>query len=126
MKTQAKRKSTSAKHRMEYADRLFREYIRERDQTCRMGPTDCDGPLEAAHVFPRRRKSVRWDPDNAVLLCAYKHHYWFDTEGLQRWAWIQHELGAERYEALSVRQLQPFDRDYDRVLAELKALKAGL
>ncbi len=40
----------------------------------------CDGPLDAAHVVPRRHRSVRWDPENGRPLCRAHHRYFTDHE----------------------------------------------
>lgn len=62
------------------ADRLFSAFIRKRDARCMAANhpeqwKDCAGGLQCAHLIRRGFKSVRWDPRNAVALCAYHHGY---------------------------------------------------
>src|SRR6266540_7327716 len=114
---------TSATHRCDYADRLFREYIRERDKTCQMKSAECLGELQAAHFIGRNRaKSVRWDPRNCALLCL-KHHRQMDGDSIGKHSWFADRLGEERFTALQMKSREAFDRDYDRVIRELRVLR---
>lgn len=55
--------------------------------------------LECAHVYGRRAKSTRWEPDNAVSLSHSKHRYY--TENPHEWiAFVAEILGRNRFEAL--------------------------
>src|SRR6266542_2470124 len=112
---------TSATHRCDYADRLFREYIRERDKICQMKSAECWGELQAAHFIGRSRKSVRWDPRNAILLC-FNHHHRMDADPIGKHSFFAARLGEERFTALHMKSRQAFDRDYDRVIRELREL----
>jgi len=107
------------------ADTLFRGYIRERDKTCQMASAECWGELEAAHFVGRTRKSVRWHPDNACLLCE-EHHRRLDTDSIGKHSFFAARLGEERFTALHMKSQQAFDRDYDRVIRELRVLKHSL
>ena len=40
----------------------------------------CDGALEAAHIVPRRHRSVRWDTANGRALCHAHHRHFTDHE----------------------------------------------
>ncbi|SRR6266540_7413591 len=113
---------TSATHRCDYADRLFRECIRERDKTCQMESPECWGELQAAHFVGRGRRSVRWDPRNAVLLCFY-HHHQMDRDPIGKHSWFADRLGEERFTSLHMKSREAFDRDYDRVIRELRVLR---
>lgn len=61
--------------RIDPLDVLFSKVIRLRAkgkcQRC-LKPTEF-GNLQAAHCWGRRKKSVRWDLDNALGLCFYCH-----------------------------------------------------
>jgi len=116
---------TSATHRCDYADRLFREYIRERDKTCQMESAECWGELQAAHFVGRGRKSVRWNRDNACLLCE-EHHRRLDTDPIGKHSFFADRLGEERFTALHMKSREAFDRDYDRVIGELRILRKSL
>jgi hypothetical protein len=115
---QAKRSS-----RRDYADKLFRFYIRDRDQICQMATVDptCDGSLECAHFVGRRIYSVRWHPSNAALLCQ-KHHRELDGDPIGRDSWFQTRLGEDRLRELHRLSREPWHRDYSRVLADIKRL----
>ena len=62
------------------ADRLFSAFIKKRDGDCmvsyrRLDLGSCYGRLECAHLIRRGFHSIRWDPRNAVALCAGHHAY---------------------------------------------------
>jgi hypothetical protein len=56
-------------------DILFSRFIRLRAaNTCqRCGKYKDFKELQTAHCWGRRKKSVRWDEDNALALCFYCH-----------------------------------------------------
>lgn len=85
------------------ADRLFSEFIRNRDGGCQMaegpGGRGCFGRLECAHLIRRGFKATRWDPRNAVALCA-GHHGWMTNHPLAWADWRQERLGASWPELL--------------------------
>jgi hypothetical protein len=71
-------------------DKIFSEYIRERDDyiciTC--GVTRNTHVIQCGHLFSRQCHSTRWDELNAYAQCAgcnYRHE--FDFEPFRR-AWI--------------------------------------
>ena len=83
------------------ADRLFAAFIKRRDGGCQMvtyaapllGELRCWGPLECAHLIRRGFKSIRWDPRNAVTLCA-GHHAWSHQHPIAWRVWCD-ELRGE-------------------------------
>jgi len=76
--------------RRDAADSWFSKCIRHRDQHrcqyCFKEGTD------AAHIFGRARKSVRWSMDNAVTLCRY-HHQWFGSNPVAFTDWLTAHWG---------------------------------
>src|SRR5438128_2525016 len=107
----------------DYCDRLFRQRIRERDVTCRVGNLKwgvyCGGPLEVAHFIGRGKSyAVRWSDDNAALLCR-NHHAWIDGHDLDKFEWVRSFLGDERYEALREASRHDWNKDYDAALLRL-------
>lgn len=91
-------------------DRLFSKFIRLRDRVCqRCGKAG--GRLEAAHMFSRTRKSVRFDPENVYALCggpnAAACHRYFDTHETEKHAWLKARLGETRYALLALRAHTP-------------------
>jgi hypothetical protein len=99
--------------RVSVADRRFSEQIRERDGwTCQrcgaMYPKKWRG-LHCAHMFTRRTRATRFDPDNALALC-YGCHQFVDSHAEEkRELWVQH-IGDERFEALAARAHGKRDR----------------
>lgn len=73
----------------------------------------CSGALEAAHVVPRRHRSVRWDPANGRALCR-AHHAFFTVNEKQWRDWI----GPE-WDRLWVKAQERWDGAFP--IAELRA-----
>jgi hypothetical protein len=67
-RTQIKRKKTNATTK---ADVLFSRLVRNRDHACLM----CGSPnnLQAAHIWSRRYRSIRWRFENCITLCQGDH-----------------------------------------------------
>lgn len=81
-------------------DAEFRIEIIARDRICqRCGKGATQGQLQCAHIYSRRYKSIRWDMDNALTLCAGCHFYvhqnpvefafWFERKYPDRLARLQ-------------------------------------
>lgn len=81
------------------ADRLFSEFIRNRDGRCVIANAEsylmndvpysdegCWGELEVHHLFSRRFKATRWDPRNGASVCS-AHHAWLHAHPLQHAVW---------------------------------------
>lgn len=93
------------------ADKVFSNFIRERDDwTCQL----CDGwhgegsgqrrNLHCSHFWGRARKSTRFDPDNCIAAC-YSCHYWKlekEKQGRYRDLMLK-RLGKERYNQLEIK-----------------------
>jgi len=62
-----------------------------------------DRGLNAAHVFSRRIKRTRCDPENGVALCTGCHLSWAHSHPLEFHAWARKHIGARRYDALKIR-----------------------
>lgn len=121
----ARRKS---RHFIRYSplDALFSKYVRLRDRCCqRCGRAG--GRLEAAHMFGRGQRSVRYDPENCYAMCGglspNSCHRWLDTHTTEKMAWLKARIGEERYHALQLRASLP--AKMDPVLTKL-ALEARM
>ena len=69
-----RRKKSERTKLIERADKLCRQIILERDQSCKIcGTTE---RLQWAHGFSRRYHHVRWDLRNSWALCARHHQYY--------------------------------------------------
>lgn len=67
--------------------------------------------LHAAHIIPRRYKSIRWHLDNLISLC-FGCHRWFDENKWDSIRWIEKELGEDKVNWLRSQALIPFRGDY--------------
>jgi len=81
-------------------DKLWREYIHARDfETCGV----CNNPgNNAHHIVGRRNRTLRWDPENGIILCPLHHTFgresahqdplwfseWFQTNYPDRYIWL--------------------------------------
>lgn len=53
--------------------------------------------LECHHLITKRRKHLRYDPDNLVILCAECHDWWHShSTRAERWEWAASALPADR------------------------------
>lgn len=86
-------------------DQLFSQFIRMRanNQCQRCGRWKEYSQLQCAHCFGRRKKSVRFDEDNALALCFPCHHI-IDSEDpeAKRELFIKY-LGEQGYKNLRIR-----------------------
>lgn len=81
-------------------DKLFAQYIKLRDKFCqRCGGS---GGLQTSHFWGRGRKSVRYDEDNAVLLCFGCHQY-FHANPAEHRDWFLKHLGQDAFDMLEKR-----------------------
>lgn len=92
-------------------DALFSDYVRERDHwTCqRCGKYFPEGHrrgLDSAHIFSRRHKGTRHDPDNALALCHGCHSY-FTGYPLYFVTWIKEKLGEQKFDLLRYKARKP-------------------
>lgn len=104
-----------AKTKIEKQDRLFSQFVRQRDGKCVFG-IRCYGKGTAdhcCHYFGRAKRSVRFHPDNADAGCR-ACHLWLDStaEG-KRWhkEFKAEQLGAERLNLLELAAQTPQKRD---------------
>jgi len=89
-------------------DRLFARYIKLRDKVCqRCGGT---GGLQTSHFWGRAKKSVRWDEENACLLCMGCHMY----------------LTAHPYEHTEFFKKRIGERAFDLLMARTKPQKPDI
>jgi len=77
-------------------DHLWAEIIRSRGECAWCKTTS---GLEAAHIFSRRYRAVRWDLLNGVLLC-HKHHFYAHANPVLFAEFVKSYLGEYNYEKL--------------------------
>lgn len=111
-----KRTSLSAR-----CDKLWADYIKRPGKCFRCGKTE---GLQAAHIIPRAHRSTRWSlsPQNGICLC-HSCHRMFDGYKIDRYELILSAIGLPAHVALVNLGMLSWDRDYDRVLRELKDAK---
>ena len=76
-------------------DTAFSGYIKGRDGSC----LKCGsfGPLECAHIIPRKNHKLRCDTRNAVTLCSGCHHVFTNGPKLEWEQFIDGKFGDEFY-----------------------------
>ncbi len=99
-------------------DKLFSSYIKARDKYCQR----CGGSsgLQTSHFHGRAKRSVRWDTDNARLLCFGCHQY-FHSQPAEHTEWFKQYLGEEAYDLLKARANTPQKVDIEAVTLYIKA-----
>lgn len=119
--------SYCAKHAEQRADRLFSLWVRDRDGRCTASPvfhTDCDGPLQAAHIVGRRNQRVRYSPANVHAVCR-AHHIAIDQHGREgaKYDWAVFVLGETQFTDLRIKARQTANR-LDAALSALAWLES--
>ena len=95
-------------------DRLFSQYIRRKAGYACEKCGRRDSKLECAHVYSRRYKATRWEPDNAMCLCFTCHRYY--TEHPHQWTeYTENKLGKRLDELWKMAQKAPAPKDHDKV-----------
>lgn len=96
---------------MRHADKVFSDYIRQRDNlACRGCNKQFDiksGVLTNSHFWGRTRMSTRFEEKNCIALCWPCHIYRFEKEKQGRYMQLMIEwLGEEDYAKLSIQSQQ--------------------
>ena len=87
------------------ADTAFSKAVRMARPACEYcGKTDT---LEAAHIFGRRSKSVRWDTLNILVLCHH-HHRFFTENPVEFTVWLQGYVGQGYLDILNEKRQRIF------------------
>lgn len=101
-------------------DKMFSGLIRATGACVKCGATSS---LQCAHILSRRYMNTRFDPANAVPLCAGCHVFY--THRPLEWEdWIIERIGADAYQALRVRARSNDKIDRIAVAAEIRRLAA--
>ena len=91
-------------------DQLFSKYTRLKAGINKDGVGKCErcghyNFLQCAHFHSRRKRSVRWDVDNAAALCFGCHQY-LDSNPIEKIEFFNKKLGAEKLLHLNIRAKQ--------------------
>jgi len=113
-------------------DALFSNYVRSRDSyTCQRCKKYYEPPtraIHAAHIFSRRHRGVRWDPENAIALC-HGCHTFFTGDPEYFTEWVENRIGSNAYNLLKfkARKTTKYTKfDLSQIRKELKAKLASL
>lgn len=103
-------------------DTLFSRYIRTRaGGRCQINAPKCRGSvgfksLDTCHFHGRRKRSVRWNEDNAVAGCFTCHRY-LDENPLFAVEFFKNRLGQKKFDLLNIQANMP--QKVDRKAVEL-------
>jgi hypothetical protein len=100
-------------------DKMFSLLIRSKGY-CELRGKDgisCGGVLQCAHIYTRGKHAIRWNPLNAVCLCAGHHVYY--TNNPKKWDLIVEKEFPEKYKFVEEHQSDIWDKDIEKVLYEL-------
>ena len=82
-------------------DKVISIWVRNRDGHClKCGTKD---NLQAAHIFSRTARSVRFDPLNILTLCWRCHLSWAHRNPIEFTEFVQKHLGKKNYAELKKR-----------------------
>lgn len=84
-----------------------------------------EAPLDWAHGWPRRHHSLRWETRAAFGLCRPCHQH-FTTHPVAWTLWLTARLGSWLTEEFERKANSTWDRNYERVIADLSAQLAEL
>ena len=96
------------KIRLDPLDKLFSEFIRKRAFLFTHGCEYCGKgvisykELQTSHFHGRRKRSVRYDPENACGLC-FSCHIYLGENPYAHTEFFKKRLGSERFELLNIR-----------------------
>lgn len=98
--------------KLAYLDKLFSEFIRKRAmqkvngcERCRTGKKSYK-ELQTSHFHGRRKRSVRFDEDNASGLCGACHMY-LGANPAEHVKFFQERLGQQGFKNLNIRASIP-------------------
>lgn len=106
------------KIKLNSADIAFSNYVRTRDSwTCMFcfRTKDQGWLMQCAHIFSRSRQNTRFDPDNAICLCARCHDAFHSGKRAEKESgiefpifsdWIKQLFGEQKYDLLKYKSQQ--------------------
>jgi len=86
-------------------DDLFSKIVKARDGYCCQHCGSDTKQMQCAHFYSRSIKSVRWEPLNAVCLCAGCHLNFAHKEPHEFSQWFADRLGKFQFDALRAKKL---------------------
>ena len=117
------KKATSRHHMIKALDAAARQIVFERDGHRCVRCNSPDRDVQWAHILSRRHLCTRWNPDNALALCAGCHMFWHNEPALSVPWFIG--LYRERWESITaILRVNPkviVKFKYQELLAENKS-----
>lgn len=108
----------SKKYLKNKADKLFSAFIRAEGKCEWCGAVN--DTLQCAHIFTRSYNITRFDPLNAVCLCAKCHWRWH-KEPIEAVEWIREYLGSDVYDELRFKAKNRVDKiDLEQIIKDLQ------
>lgn len=114
------------------ADRLFSQYIRERDgwtcQRCGKRHDKSSRNFGVSHFWGRKRESTRFEPDNCVSLCNIPcHNDWGHGDGRDAYRdFMIRRLGQARFDSLMIQANTCQKKDDEMAILYIKTLMKGV
>jgi len=100
-------------------DKLFSLKVRSIG-ICQLAGKDhvrCGGMLQCAHIDTRGKHAIRWNPKNALCICAGHHVYY--TNNPKMWDMIIENLFPDKYKFVEKHQSDIWDKDIEKVYKSL-------
>lgn len=110
--------------KMSVLDHLFSKLIRASGVCVKCGATS---GLQCAHILSRRYANTRFDPQNAVPLCA-RCHVFFTHRPLEWEEWVVGRIGGDAYRELRKKALSDAKIDRLAIAADIRrwAVERGI
>jgi len=107
------------KIKLDPIDKLFSQVIKLRVE----GKCEYCGGIgnQTSHFHGRRRRSVRWDLDNAIWTC-FSCHMYLGEHPNKHYEFFRKRLGTERFEALNIRAEKLIKPDREFIKEDLKKI----
>ena len=111
------------KIRVDPLDKLFSQVIRLRDEgICQYCGRQGN---QTSHFHSRRKRSTRWDLDNAIWAC-FSCHLHLGEHPNKHYEFFRKRLGSDRFESLNIRAEQIFKVDKEKIKADLEEKLKGV
>jgi hypothetical protein len=108
-----------------YLDKLFSEFIRKRAmknaggcERCHAGKSSYKS-LQCSHFHGRRKRSVRYDIDNAIGICGACHMY-LGANPAEHVLFFLEKLGQEKFNNLHIRAQFHYKIDEQAIALDLR------
>ena len=106
-------------------DTLWAKAVKEKfNNRCAICGTDKN--LQAAHLWSRRNKSVRWDINNGIALCTRHHLFWAHREPMEFANFAKTILDEKIIDELELKAHQTVHYSTDDLLEIKKGLETYL